>query len=228
MPFMLVLFVYLVLEGLAFVGIAQLIGLGWTLLLLLATMLFGMTIASLEVRRIMSGKTKRTEDGSVIMEDATPGRTAGNVGLTLAGGVFLSLPGFITTFIGVFLILPPTRALLRNMLSVKLFKSVENMGVRFYDASPMSGQHESYGNFGGFGGFGNPAAGFGQGAAQHPSTGGQGTAAHGPTSGNKPENHEVIDEEEIRSWTESLNPEDFGKSGGSGGSAQGDSTGKDK
>ncbi|MDN6246391.1 MAG: FxsA family protein, partial [Corynebacterium casei] len=104
---MLVLFVYLVLEGLAFVGLAQLIGLGWTLLLLLATMLFGMTIASLEVRRIMSGKTKRTEDGSVIMEDATPGRTAGNVGLTLAGGVFLSLPGFITTFIGIFLILPP-------------------------------------------------------------------------------------------------------------------------
>ena len=215
MPFMLVLFVYLVLEGLAFVGIAQLIGLGWTLLLLLATMLFGMTIASLEVRRIMSGKTKRTEDGSVIMEDATPGRTAGNVGLTLAGGVFLSLPGFITTFIGIFLILPPTRALLRNMLSVKLFKSVENMGVRFYDASPMSGQHESYGNFGGFGGFG-------------PSAGGQGSAAQGPASSNKPENHEVIDEDEIRSWTESLNPEDFGKSGGSDDSAKDDSTGKDK
>lgn len=227
MPFMLVLFVYLVLEGSAFVGLAQLIGLGWTLLLLLATMLFGMTIASLEVRRIMSGKTKRTEDGSVIMEDATPGRTAGNVGLTLAGGVFLSLPGFITTFIGIFLILPPTRALLRNMLSVKLFKSVENMGVRFYDASPMSGQHESYGNFGGFGGFGNPAAGFGQGAAQHPSAGGQGSAAHGPAAGNKPKNHEVIDEEEIRSWTESLNPEDFGKSGGSDGSAKDDSSGKD-
>ena len=227
MPFMLVLFVYLVLEGLAFVGIAQLIGLGWTLLLLLATMLFGMTIASLEVRRIMSGKTKRTEDGSVIMEDATPGRTAGNVGLTLAGGVFLSLPGFITTFIGIFLILPPTRALLRNMLSVKLFKSVENMGVRFYYASPMSGQHESYGNFGGFGGFGNPAAGFGQGAAQPPSAGGQGSAAHGPAAGNKPENHEIIDEEEIRSWTESLNPEDFGKSGGSDDSAQDDSSGKD-
>src|SRR5690625_5778752 len=71
MPFMLVLFVYIVLEGLAFVGVSQLIGVGWTLLLLLATMLFGMTIASLEVRRIMHGKTTRTEDGSVIMEDAT-------------------------------------------------------------------------------------------------------------------------------------------------------------
>ena len=138
MPFMLVLFLYIALEGFAFVGIANLIGLGWTLLLLLATMLFGMTIASLEVGRIMHGKTTRTEDGSVIMEDATPGRTAGNVGLTLAGGVLLSLPGFLTTFLGILLILPPTRALLRTLLSVKLFKSVENMGVRFYDASPMS------------------------------------------------------------------------------------------
>lgn len=202
MPFMLLLFAYIVLEGLTFMGIAQLIGLGWTLLLLLATMLFGMTIASLEVRRIMSKNVTRTKDGSVMMEDATPGKTAGNVGLTLAGGVFLSLPGFLTTFIGIFLILPPTRALLRTMLSVRLFKSVENMGVRFYDASPMSGQHSSYGSFGNFAG----PAGFG------PQSGG---AARGTTP-QQPENHEVIDEEEIRNWTESLNPEDFGKADGDG------------
>lgn len=207
MPFMLVLFLYIVLEGLAFVGIANLIGLGWTLLLLLATMLFGMTIASLEVRRIMHGKTKRTEDGSVIMEDATPGRTAGNVGLTLAGGVFLSLPGFLTTFLGILLILPPTRALLRTMLSVKIFKSVENLGVRFYDASPMSSQHQSYGSFGSFGA---PASGFG---------------ASGNATNNGPgdsQNHEVIDEDEIRNWSESLSPEDFGGSNGAGGSSRGE------
>lgn len=198
MPFMLVLFLYIVLEGLAFVGIANLIGLGWTLLLLLATMLFGMTIASLEVRRIMHGKTTRTEDGSVIMEDATPGRTAGNVGLTLAGGVLLSLPGFLTTFLGILLILPPTRALLRTLLSVKLFKSVENMGVRFYDASPMSSQHDSYGSFGAFGA---------------PSTGNPGTASTQPSAAQE---SEVIDEDEIRNWSQSLSPEDFGGNGGNG------------
>ena len=176
MPFMLVLFLYIVLEGLAFVGIANLIGLGWTLLLLLATMLFGMTIASLEVRRIMHGKTTRTEDGSVIMEDATPGRTAGNVGLTLAGGILL--------------ILPPTRALLRTLLSVKLFKSVENMGVRFYDASPMSSQHDSYGSFG--------------------------TAGTSSTQPSAAQESEVIDEDEIRNWSQSLSPEDFGGNGGNG------------
>ena len=211
MPFMLVLFLYIVLEGLAFVGIANLIGLGWTLLLLLATMLFGMTIASLEVRRIMHGKTTRTEDGSVIMEDATPGRTAGNVGLTLAGGVLLSLPGFLTTFLGILLILPPTRALLRTLLSAKLFKSVENLGVRFYDASPMAGQHDSYGSFGNPGNPGGPAGGFGASRAtgSHPSA---------QSTGSQPDNHEVIDEEEIRSWTESISPEDFRSSNGSQGS----------
>ena len=190
MPFMLVLFLYIVLEGLAFVGITNLIGLGWTLLLLLATMLFGMTVASLEVRRIMHGKTTRTEDGSVIMEDATPGRTAGNVGLTLAGGVLLSLPGFLTTFLGILLILPPTRALLRTLLSVKLFKSVENMGVRFYDASPMSSQHDSYGSFG--------------------------TAGTSSTQPSAAQESEVIDEDEIRNWSQSLSPEDFGGNGGNG------------
>src|SRR5699024_12167540 len=56
------------------------------------------------------------------------------------------------TIIGVILILPPTRALLRTLLSAKLFKSVENLGVRFYDASPMAGQHDSYGSFGNPGG----------------------------------------------------------------------------
>ena len=224
MPFMLVLFVYIVLEGLAFVAVSQLIGVGWTLLVLLATMLFGMTIASLEVRRIMRGKTKRTEDGSVIMEDATPGRTAGNVGLTLAGGMLLSLPGFITTIIGVFLILPPTRALLRTLLSAKLFKSVENLGVRFYDASPMAGQHDSYGSFGNFGnpgGPGGPAGGFGASRAtgSHPSA---------QPTGSQPDNHEVIDEEEIRSWTESISPEDFRSSNGSQGSDDSGSDGSSR
>ena len=219
MPFMLVFFLYIFLEGLAFVGVAQLIGLGWTLLLLLATMLFGMTIASLEVRRIMRGKTKRTEDGSVILEDTTPGRTAGNVGLTLAGGVFLTLPGFITTFVGIILIVPPTRALLRNVLSMRLFKSVENLGVRFYDASPMSGQHESYGNFGGFGGFGSSGA-------SH--AGSSNSGSTDSASNQHPDQHEVIDEEEIRSWTDSLNPEDFGRTGGSDSTGHDDSTGTDK
>src|SRR5690625_5876800 len=114
-------------------------------------MLFGMTIASLEVRRIMHGKTTRTEDGSVIMEDATPGRTAGNVGLTLAGGVLLSLPGFLTTFLGILLILPTTRTMLRTLISVKLFKCVKNMGARFSDGSAMSSHHDRYGIFVTFG-----------------------------------------------------------------------------
>src|SRR5699024_11268067 len=61
--------------------------------------------------------------------------------------------------------------LLRTLLSAKLFKSVENLGVRFYDASPMAGQHDSYGSFGNFGNPGGPAGGFGASRAtgSHPS-----------------------------------------------------------
>ena len=53
MPF--VLFIaYILLESLAFWAVAQWIGVLWALLALALTMLFGMSIASWEVRRMMS------------------------------------------------------------------------------------------------------------------------------------------------------------------------------
>ena len=81
----------------AFWAVAEWIGVLWALLALALTMLFGMTIASWEVRRMMVSRIRQTEDGVYVMEDPTPGKTAGNVGLTMVGGILLSLPGFVST-----------------------------------------------------------------------------------------------------------------------------------
>ena len=183
MPF--VLFIaYILLESLAFWAVAQWIGVLWALLALALTMLFGMSIASWEVRRMMSSRIRASGDGAYVMEDPTPGKTAGNVGLTMVGGLLLSLPGFVSTIMGALLIFAPTRSVIRSVLAASMFKKIENMGVRVYEASPMAQHRDSYGSFG--------------------------AATAGPGAGTAGQSHEVIDEDELRDWTEHVKPEDFG------------------
>lgn len=176
MPFI-AFFIYMVAEAVAFWAVSSWIGVGWALVALFATMFFGMSIAALEVRRIMSSQVHRKPDGTLVAQPANPGRTAGNVGLTLAGGVLLTLPGFITTAMGILLIFPPTRAFIRTLVTVKLLRTVERLGVRVYEASPMAEHHTSYGTF------------------------------------NSSADDLVIDEDEIRRWSENADPDDFGKGG---------------
>lgn len=196
---------YMILETLSFWAVSSWIGVGWALLALVVTMLFGMSIATMEVRRLMSSQVVQGEDGSLHVRDGKPGRMAGNVGLTMVGGILLTLPGFVTTFLGILFIFPPTRAVLRTVLTLQIFRAIENAGIRLYNASPMSQSSTSYGTFG------RPGD---QGAGRDT------TAARRAAAGGHPsaQSHEVIDEEideeEIRRWSESLNPEDFGPTDG--------------
>ena len=108
--------------------------------------------------------------------------------------MLLSLPGFLTTILGALLIFSPTRAIIRTVMAASLYRKIENMGVKIYEATPMAQQHDTYGDFGSFG----------RGQAAH--SGHPSTQDAGP--------HEVLDEEEIRRWTENLDPDDFGPAGG--------------
>ena len=173
----------------AFWAVAEWIGVLWALLALALTMLFGMTIASWEVRRMMVSRIRQTDDGVYVMEDPTPGKTAGNVGLTMVGGILLSLPGFVSTVFGALLIFAPTRSIIRTLLAASMFRKIENMGVRVYEASPMAQHRDSYGSFGTF-----DAGASGDGMGGMDQTG---------------QSHEVLDEDEIRTWTQHVKPEDF-------------------
>lgn len=166
---------YIILEVLTFWGLASWLGVGWALLVLLLCFFGGLWIAAFEMRRISQAAAKQQAD---------PGRVAGDFGLLAAGSVLVALPGIATSLIGLLLILPPTRAVVRRILVRKLRTSIENMGVRSFEATNMYRQRASYGNFA------DPNA--------APAT----STAADPA-------HPVIDEEEIQQWSSSLDPDDF-------------------
>lgn len=134
----LLMFAYFAVEVLAFWGIANLIGLGWALLAVLALMAFGAFAASVSLR---SALTRAAQGRSSV------GRLAGDSALLIVGWALCIVPGFVSSTIGLLLVLPPTRALVRGMLTTRVRRNIEQMGMRVYESGPMSRYRTSYGSF---------------------------------------------------------------------------------
>ncbi|AKK08748.1 FxsA family protein [Corynebacterium testudinoris] len=162
MPFLLAVIPYLVIEALAFWAVASWIGVGWAILTVFALMAISLILAGVEMRRVSR---------AAAAQKIGPGRLAGDYGLLTAGAILGGIPGIVSSILGLLLIFAPTRGLIRQVLAVKLVKTVEDLGVRSFEATNAGRAHTNYGSFG------------------------AGT---------------VIDEEEIRGWTENIQPEDFG------------------
>lgn len=181
---------YFLLEVLTFWLLASWLGLGWALLTLVLCFVGGLWIAAAEMRRISRAAATQQID---------PGKAAGDYGLLAAGAVLVALPGIATSVVGLLLVLPPTRAVIRGMLARKLRATIEDMGVRSFQMTDSYRQRASYGNFT------DPDA---------PAGGAQNT---------------VIDEEEIQEWTSQVDPEDFldDNDPRKGGSSDGNTGGRD-
>lgn len=146
---------YIAIESVALWAVASWIGLGWALIALLTAMLCGMSLAAYEVRRLVSASLRQhtqadtSQAGSLApqpgLSAAQGGALLGNIGLTMAGGILISLPGFVSSAIGLLLIFPPTRALARMGITARLIRSIEEMGQRAFYASPMA--RPTYGTF---------------------------------------------------------------------------------
>lgn len=127
---------YLLIEALAFWGVATWLGVGTALILLIGTFFLGLWLATWQMRAI----ARRT--------GSTPGALIGDAGLVAAGSVAVALPGFVSTALGLLLILPPTRKAIRRILGKKLRAQIETMGVRSFEATAHYRNQTSYGNFG--------------------------------------------------------------------------------
>jgi len=107
--------VYALAEVTAVVGLVLTIGLGWTLLLLLATAVVGAALAGsqlkLQLRRLRSGLT------------TSPGPAADSA-LVALGTVLVVVPGLVSTLAGLLLLLPPTRAAVRPLLSAMIMRGI--------------------------------------------------------------------------------------------------------
>jgi UPF0716 protein FxsA len=107
MPFVLL---YLVVEIVALVAVGSVIGLGWTLLVLLAGSVLGLWLARREGVRAAQAIAEAVGNRQVAHAELTDGL------LVAAGGVLLFVPGLVTDLAGLLLLLPPTRALVRRRL----------------------------------------------------------------------------------------------------------------
>lgn len=116
---------YLVVEIAALIGLAQLIGVGWALLVLVAVSGAGLLLLGAQGRRVFE-RFRRAARGEVSAESAVAD------GLLVAtGSILLFVPGLVTGLIGLLALFPPTRALLRPVL--------EKLGTRRFGPLPTFG-----------------------------------------------------------------------------------------
>jgi UPF0716 protein FxsA len=105
-----VVFLYLVVEIVALVALASWIGVGWTLVVLLAGSVLGLWLARREGMRAVRALAEAARDGRVAHVELTDGL------LVAMGGLLLVVPGLVTDVAGLLLLLPPTRSLARRRM----------------------------------------------------------------------------------------------------------------
>ncbi|MFI8565969.1 FxsA family protein [Rhodococcus sp. NPDC078407] len=105
---MLALFVlYVVVEVAALVAVGSALGVLWTVVLLIGGSLIGSLLVRSQGRRVLDG-LRRASRG-----ERSAGGAVADGALFAAGSVAMFVPGLVTTVIGLLLLIPPTRWLLR-------------------------------------------------------------------------------------------------------------------
>jgi UPF0716 protein FxsA len=99
----LVVFGYPLLEILTIVGLAQLIGWGWTILILIAGIPIGFLVMSRAGRSAFSSMREASRAGRL------PDGSAGTHALAFLAGALIAMPGLWTDLAGGLLLLPPVR-----------------------------------------------------------------------------------------------------------------------
>jgi UPF0716 protein FxsA len=112
MPLLLILLFIVVpiAELYVIIQVGQLIGVVPTLLLLLADAVLGSLLLKHE------GRSAWRRFNEALAARRFPGREVADGALIIVGGTLLLTPGFITDIFGLFLLLPPTRAITRRLL----------------------------------------------------------------------------------------------------------------
>jgi UPF0716 protein FxsA len=87
----------------------------------------------------MQGRAAWRRFRTALQEGRAPATETIDGGLVLLGGAFLLTPGFITDALGICLLLPPTRAVIRRVLARRLVpRMVGQMQVRRPSPSPSA------------------------------------------------------------------------------------------
>ncbi|WP_205327477.1 FxsA family protein [Glycomyces sp. YM15] len=106
--FRLALAVWVIAEAAAFFGLAYLIGFFYTVLIFAGTTALGVVLVQYAGRKSFRAARDYLNSGG------DPSRELPN-GYALAGAACLIVPGFVTDFVGLLLLFPPTRLLFRGL-----------------------------------------------------------------------------------------------------------------
>ena len=112
MPLLILLFIVVpIAEIYVIIQVGQAIGALWTVLILIVDSLIGARLLSWQGRRAWASFQSALTEGRVPHREVLDGV------LIILGGAFLLTPGFITDVVGLLLLVPPTRAAFRRLLT---------------------------------------------------------------------------------------------------------------
>lgn len=114
LPLVLLFIVVPIAELAVVIQVGQQIGVLWTVALLVADSILGSVLMRSQ------GRTAWRRFNEAVAAGKVPAREVLDGALVIFGGLLLLTPGFITDFLGILLLIPPTRALVRAALARRL------------------------------------------------------------------------------------------------------------
>ena len=114
LPLALLFIVVPIAELAVVIQVGQQIGVLWTVALLVADSILGSVLMRSQ------GRTAWRRFNEAVAAGQVPAREVLDGALVIFGGLLLLTPGFITDFLGILLLIPPTRALVRAVLARRL------------------------------------------------------------------------------------------------------------
>jgi UPF0716 protein FxsA len=114
LPLVLLFIVVPIAELAVIIQVGQVIGVWWTIGLLIADSILGSILMRAQGRAAWQRFNEAVRDGRV------PAREVLDGALVIFGGALLLTPGFITDILGIMLLIPPARAVMRHILARRL------------------------------------------------------------------------------------------------------------
>ncbi|WP_371411311.1 FxsA family protein [Mycobacterium sp. shizuoka-1] len=107
--------VYALVELAVLAALTWSLGIGWTLLILLATSVVGVALAGSQVKRpILRLQRTRTDPQGAVADGM----------LVALGTVLVFIPGLVSTALGALMLLPPTRSVVRPVAGMLLTRGI--------------------------------------------------------------------------------------------------------
>jgi UPF0716 protein FxsA len=124
LPLVLLFIVVPIAELAVIIQVGGLIGVWWTIALLVADSILGSVLLRAQ------GRSAWMRFNAAVQSGRIPAREVLDGALVITGGVLLLTPGFISDIFGIVLLIPPTRALVRMIVARRLERRMVSAATR--------------------------------------------------------------------------------------------------